>query len=396
MEFNMKKLLVFILGLFILTMLSSNNAYSQSLAELKKQKAKIEKEIKYLNDLIKKGEKHRSVSLGKLSALDRKIHVRGKLINNLEREINLNNNILKKNKSEVERLKNNIEFLKKQYANVIYYSWKNRAPQNKLIFLFSSESFNQAFKRLKYFKQYSDYTIKLADKIEKTNDSLLVVNKSLDKVIKEKSSLLKNHNDEKLVLFKEKQSYKGLLSKLQRQESKIRRKLQKQIKYQNRLAAEIRRIIASKNKRRKITTIDKQLAQNFALNKGKLPWPTSSGYISSTYGLHAHPVSKRTKVRNDGIDITTKENCSCLSVFKGVVSEVFNFPGLNNIVMVRHGSYLTVYANLKEVFVRKGEKLKTGQPIGKIFTDPDDKKTVLKFQVWKESNKMNPQKWLRR
>ncbi len=389
----MKKLLVFIL--FILTIFFENNVNAQSLAELKKQKEEIEKEIKYLNDLIKKGEKNRNTSLGKLSALDRKIYVRHKLINNLEKEINLNNDLLKKNKDEVNRLTDNVIFLKNQYANVIYYSWKNRAPENKLIFLFSSESFNQAFKRLKYFKQYSDYTIKLSNKIERTNDSLIVVNNNLNKIIKDKSDLLEAHNAEKLVLFKEKESYKKLLKDLQSQEGKIRRKLEKQIKYQNKLSAEIKRIINLKNKNRKVTTVDKNLAKNFELNKGKLPWPTSSGYISSTFGLHAHPVSKRTKIRNDGIDITTKENGSCLSVFNGTVSEVFNFPGLNNIVMVRHGSFLTVYANLKTVFVRKGDNLKTGQPIGKIFTDPDDKKTVLKFQLWKESQKMDPQKWLR-
>jgi len=392
----MKKIIVLIIGLVLTILVFSYTVSAQSLKELKNQKAKIEAEIKYLNELIKKGSKHRNVSLSKLSALDRKIKVREKLILNLRKEVDFNNRLFSKNKKEVLRLKDKLVFLKKQYASVIYYSWKNRAPENKLIFLFSSDNFNQAFKRLKYFKQYSFYTVKLSENIKRTNDSLLLVNSNLTKVINQKNLLLNSHSTEKLVLAKEKLGYKSLISELKKQERKIKRKLDKQLKYQSKLVAEIRRIIKANSLKLKTIVSDINLARKFSLNKGKLPWPTRSGFISSTYGLHTHPVSKRTKFRNDGIDITTKENSSCLSVFTGVVSEVFNFPGLNNIVMVRHGSFLTVYANLKDVFVRKGDTIKTGQAIGKIFTDPDDKKTVLKFQVWKESQKMNPQLWLSR
>ena len=238
--------------------------------------------------------------------------------------------------------------------------------------------------------------MKLAENINKTNDSLINVNSDLIKIIDKKNVLLNTHSKEKLVLAQEKLGYKSLISKLKNQERSIKRKLDKQLKYQSRLVAEIERIIKENSLRSKVTASDINLAREFSSNRGKLPWPTQSGFVSSAYGLHAHPVSKRTKIRNDGIDITTNENSSCLSVFSGVVSEVFNFPGLNNIIMVRHGSYLTVYANLKDVYVRKGDVIKTGQIIGKIFTDPDDKKTVLKFQVWKESQKMNPQDWLSR
>ncbi len=392
----MKKLVVFISWLVLTILFSSFTLSAQSLNELKNKKDKIESEIKYLNELIEKGSKSRSVSLNKLSVLNRKIEVREELIINLKNEIDYYNLLLSNNKTEVSRLKEKLRFLNKQYASVIYYSWKNRVPENKLIFLFSSENFNQAYKRLKYFKQYSYYSMKLAENINKTNDSLINVNSDLIKIIDKKNVLLNSHSKEKLVLAQEKLGYKSLISKLKNQERSIKRKLDKQLKYQSRLVAEIERIIKENSLRSKVTASDINLAREFSSNRGKLPWPTQSGFVSSAYGLHAHPVSKRTKIRNDGIDITTNENSSCLSVFSGVVSEVFNFPGLNNIIMVRHGSYLTVYANLKDVYVRKGDVIKTGQIIGKIFTDPDDKKTVLKFQVWKESQKMNPQDWLSR
>lgn len=389
----MKKLITVVITLFCLFIVT-DTAFTQSLNDLKVKKQKIEKEIIFLNSLIKKNEQKRVTSLSKLSLLNRKIEVREELINTLNAEVKYNSNLYDNNVKEVNKLSGRMEVLSKEYASILYYSWKNKTTDNKLVFILASKDINQAYKRIKYFKQFSSYTLRLSRDIENLKDSLSKVNNSLKEIIQSKNKLLSSYRKEKLNLANEKQSYRHLVNQLERKKRNYSKELARQKRQNDRLQREIRKVIELNRRKAKRTAGYLKLAKQFASNKGKLPWPVSSGFISSTFGLHPHPISKRAKVRNDGIDITTSENAACLCVFEGVVSEVFNFPGLNNIIMVRHGSYLTVYANLKDVTVSKGDRVKTGQPIGIIYTDPDDNKTVLKFQLWHENNKMNPQYWL--
>lgn len=213
--------------------------------------------------------------------------------------------------------------------------------------------------------------------------------------LKNKEVLVKSINDEKLALAREKQKYSNYISQLNLKEQDLKKKLSNQLKIQSKLEIRIKEVIALEAKSlKKRTQTDINLSKDFTKNRGKLPWPTKTGFISSNFGVHSHPVAKKTKVRNDGIDITTEPNSDCYSIFSGTVSEVFNFPGLNNIVMIRHGEYLTVYANLSKVYVRKGESINTSHRIGKIYTDTEEKRTILKFQIWKNSLKQNPVNWL--
>lgn len=376
---------------------SFSNANSQSISRLRANKKKIEKEIVFLNKLIKASSKNKKITINKLILVNKQIDNRKRLINNIEKEVEFLGSNISTNKNSISNSSIKLRTLKKQYATIIYNYWLHKVNRNKFIFLLSSYDFNQAFTRLKYLKQYAEYTEKLSSKIVKLQTQLRHKNINLSKQYSEKKSLIESLVNEKLSLANEKQDFNKYINSLSSQQKKLKQKLSKQLKAQNKLNAKIKYLIKLEaKKKRNRSANDKVLSKSFAKNKGRLPWPTKSGFISSKFGVHRHPVAKRTKVRNDGIDITTNPNSKCLVVFNGKISEVFNFPGLNNIIMVRHGDYLTVYANIAKVFVRKGDIVKTGQVLGTIFTDGSEHKTVLKFQLWKNSLKQNPAIWLRK
>lgn len=381
--------------IIILLLFSFNSASSQSIKKLRANKKKIEKEITYLNKLILSSSKNKKITVNKLVLVTKQIDNRERLITNIEQESNSLSNSIATNKHSIVVSNKKLESLKELYAAIIYNSWLHKSVKNKFIFLMSSYDFNQAYIRIKYLKQYSDYTERLAKQIVSLKKSLANSNLRLSKQYKEKQLIANNLTNEKLSLAKEKTKHSRYISSLSSKQKKLKQKLNRQLKAQSKLTARIKYLIKLEaKKKRKRSSGDKVLSKNFAKNKGKLPWPTKSGFISSGFGVHQHPVAKRTKVRNDGIDITTDANADCFAVFSGVISEVFNFPGLNNIIMLRHGDYLTVYANISKVYVRKGDKIKTGQAIGMIYTDSSERKTVLKFQLWKNSLKQNPSRWL--
>jgi len=384
----------YVIIVFVMIITCSNTC-GQSLNKLRANKKKIEKEINYLNKLLKTGEKDKKVTLNKIVIVNRQIHNRERLILNIEKEVKTFEVDIKANKHVINDYSLKLSNLNRQYSSIIYNSWLHKSRKNKLIFILSSYDFNQAYLRLKYLRQYSYYTQKLVGDISNLKGELIKQNADLKAKLLQKEQLAKLISNEKLSLAREKQKHNRYFSTLSAKEKSLKKKLKKQLRAQAKLSSKIKRIIKLEaNKKRRRSLSENNLSRDFAKNKGKLPWPTHSGFISSKYGVHPHPVAKRTKVRNDGIDITTEKESKCYSVFNGKVSEVFNFPGLNNILMIRHGEYLTVYANLLKVFVRKGESVKTGQSVGLIYTDPDEKKTVLKFQVWKNSSKQNPSRWL--
>jgi len=389
----MIKLLRYVLVTFLIFSFSFAN--SQSIKKLRENKKKIEKDIIYLNKLIKSSSRSKKITISKLVLVNNQINNRKKLIRNIERESMFLNSSIKTNKKSIHDSNIKLESLKIQYASIIYNSWLHKSNDSKFIFILSSYDFNQAFLRIKYLKQYADFTEKLAQDIQNLKNDLVTKNEFLSKQYLNKKSIAANLISEKLSLAREKDKHSKYISTLSSKQKNLKQKLSKQLKAQNRLNRKIKHLIkleAKKKKRRSVN--DRVLSKNFAKNKGRLPWPTKSGFISSRFGVHQHPVAKRTKVRNDGIDITTDPNSDCHVVFNGKISEVFNFPGLNNIIMVRHGDYLTVYANIAKVYVRKGQIVKTGQVLGLIYTDTSDRKTVLKFQLWKNSLKQNPSSWL--
>ncbi|MCK4662674.1 MAG: peptidoglycan DD-metalloendopeptidase family protein [Bacteroidales bacterium] len=381
-------------------------ANCQTKQELESKKAKNRKDIKFTNQLIKETEKSKRISYNKLVIVKNKINIRNELINNINSEIEIiDNNVLNKQNKVIE-LNIELEKLKKEYAKIIYYTYISRSNYDKIMFIFSSEDFNQAYRRMKYLRQYSEYRIEQAKNIVKTKNELNNEMIELELQRAEKKELVYEKNEENEVLAKENKEQKILINELKKSEKELRKKLKNQKLIAGKLQKEIERIIAEEARKAaekagsvdgafKLTPEDKLISDNFGKNKKHLPWPTERGIVICQFGEHNHPVLKGIIVRNDGIDILTTKNAVVRSVFDGEVSTVFTIPGLNKSVIVRHGNYLTVYSNLKEVIVKTGDKITAKQTIGVIYTDvKDNNKTLLKFQIWKENLKLNPVYWL--
>ena len=375
-------------------------AFSQSRQELEKRKIENEKEISYTNELIKKTEKNKTDSFNKLLLINSKISNREKLIKDINSEINLLNANIATQHDLIETLNKDYENLKNEYAKVIMFYYKNRSHYDRIMFILASSDVNTAFKRIKYLQQYSEYRTNQVNKLLETKAEIEKQLAELENMKSDKQLLLKDQQSEANELRKEKEDQNKIIQNLENQKSELRKKLNQQIQLANELQREIEKVIAEElakaNKKGpnvfQLTPEEKKLADNFASNKKKLPWPTERGVVTGSFGENPHPVLKGIMVRNDGIDISTTDGSYIRSVFDGVVTRVFVIPGAHTTVIIRHGNYLSVYSNLSEVFVKQGDKVKTKQSIGKIFTD--EVKSVLQFQIWKENVKLNPQDWL--
>jgi len=397
---NLIVLLLFFIPFFL---------YSQLRQELEKKKKQNEQDILLTNELIAKTEKSKKSSFTKLLLLNSKIKQREDLISEIDKEISQLDFVIDQQQELISTLNADLEKLKKEYARIICFSYKNRNNYDRMMFVLASKDFNTAFKRLKYIQQYSKFRTKQAEQISEKKGQIIGGIEELEKVKKSKSELLADQQNEANSLSKEKLEQSIVIKKLNAEHSDLKKKLQNQVKLANVLQKEIERIIAEevrianeKNKKKnsnvfQMTPEEQKLAEVFVNNKKKLPWPTERGVITGYFGEHPHPILKGIVVRNDGIDISTTEGTDVRAVFEGVVSRVFVLPGAHTTVIIRHGNYLSVYSNITDVIVKQGDKIKTKQILGKVYTDKeDDNKTILQFQIWRESEKMDPKDWLAR
>lgn len=404
LRFSSKKILLYLSFLLIFI---SVEAFSQTkVSSLKKRKQQNEKDIAYTSTLLKNTLKNKEVSLSRLNLLNQRIKARQALIKSIEGEVSYIGKQINSINKEIKKLEDDLFKLKKQYAKVIVYAHKQKNSYEKLLFLLSSKDFNQAYKRYKYLQQFSEYSrkqgITIGEKRSELNEKAIV----LKKVKAEKVDLLSEKNTENIRLSSEKSQQSALVKKLKKKERQLRDDLRKQKRYAQKLEKEIQKIIenqaklANKSKsgsgKYGLTPEDKVLSETFGSNKGKLPWPTKTGFISEKFGEHAHAVLKHVRVRNDGVNITTDTNSDCRSIFKGEVTHILSMPGLNNVIIIRHGEYFSVYSNLATVNVKKGDIVFSKEKIGTVYTDKSKNETVLKFQLWKGSTKLNPALWLYR
>ena len=375
-------------------------------AQLQTEKSKLENEIKYTNKLLDQTKKSKQSSINHLVILREKISSREKLIATINQEINTVNKQIALNNEILKNLTNDLKNLKDEYARMIYYAYKNRNSYDRLMFVFSSKDFNQAYQRLKYFQQYTAYRETQAELIEKTQKEINRTIENLEKYKSEKLTLLRLKEQELNELASERSQQNKTVKDLNAKEKELLSALKKKEKAAKRLQKEIEKIIAeeirlaAKKLGKKgtstfaLTPEEMQLSANFESNKGMLPWPLERGIISSTFGEHAHPVLKNVKTKNNGIDILTDRNSKTRTIFSGVVTRVMSIPNYNYVIMIRHGEFLSVYSNLDEVYVQKGDKVKIRQEIGRIHTDANESKTELHFELWKGKTLLNPAGWL--
>ena len=437
--------------LFFSLLLTMGALQAQTVKELEQQRKQALQNLEMTSKMLKETKKSQKSSLNKLTIISKNINERKTLIKNIGTEIGkLDQQIGLLNQEKV-RLEGNLKALKADYARLVEEAHINRSLYAKIMFVLSAKSFDQSYRRLRYLQEFSDYRKQQVYKIqgikvqiEHKNDSLLVHKTTKVQVVKQKETEAKN-------LTKDEQKEKVLLTDLQKKEAKLRADLKIQQKKAAELNNKIERLIAEeirKAEAKRAAAEKKRLAEehatekkraadevkvtkpgskkepkptpevskpvtnpsvslltkeetlisgNFERNQGRLPWPTSNGFISGHFGIHEHPVLKHVTTNNKGIYVQTPVGSSARAVFEGVVTQRFSIPGSNNAVIIQHGNYRTVYANLTQIFVKEGDHVTAKQAIGKIYTDDErDNKTELYFQVWNGKTLQNPESWIAR
>lgn len=404
MKFTIWRLLKFFFFFFF--SFFSSESFAQSLEQLRREKEKTASEIEYINNLLKETNSNAKASLNRLAVLERQIKLQDGLINNISGEIGYLDASIQRNIQHLDSLNIEITVVKLKYASMIRYASRNQNSNNQLLFLLSAQDFNQAYKRFVYLRQYADYRRKQADRIDELKKSITYQLLEFNKRKEEKKNLLDSKVNQTRIIERQRRQQSDVYSELQQKEKDLKKKLENQRKAELKLQQEIERVIADEAKKsnRKnskdtgfaLTSEEKVLSGDFNNNRGKFPWPVQRGLITDHFGEHPHAVLKYVLVRNSGIDITTQANEKARAIFKGEVTKVVAIPGGNMAVIIRHGNYLTVYSNLSEVFVKADQKVEIKQEIGAIFSDTaDDNKTVLKFQIWRENTKLDPEEWLK-
>ena len=392
----------FLLLIFSIIPLNAQN-YEARQKKLEAQKISLTKEISQINSLILDSRKKSKNLANELEDIQLKISVRDKLININNSQLNNLTNIIYNQSEKLSDLEKDLIRLKDEYEKIIYSSYKKKSTQMKLMFLFASENINQAFKRFQYFKQYSKYRKKQADKIVLIQTQISQTIDSLQIRKNNKQNIIDENREVKETLTKEKKLqntlFKNLLKNQKNYALEINEKEKQTRLIDNEIQKLIRLAIAESNKNNNSTNFaltpeGRLISTNFQANKGRLPWPLKQGVVVRRFGTQPHPVVRTTTINSNGISLATSPNSVAYSVFDGEVLSVYGFSGGNPGVLIRHGKYISNYQNLSSIFVKKGDKINANDEIGIVFTNESTGKTVLKFNIFNELKPENPTIWL--
>ncbi|HVG17063.1 MAG TPA: peptidoglycan DD-metalloendopeptidase family protein [Chitinophagaceae bacterium] len=430
----MKNFLIFLLGSFI--SLQSFAQSAQDKAKMESERQAIQKELKEIQSVYNQVKGKRKESIGQLNLLERKVNVQGQYINNISKELKLLTNDIYTSNLELNRLQRELDTLKSQYAKSVVYAYKNKSTYDYLNFIFSSNSFNDALKRIGYLKSYRSYRQQQVANIVQTQEQIEDHKQQLLGKKTQKNSALQNQSKQLQALEDQKKEKDAVVAKLQSQEKDLQKQItarkKRDLQLKKSIAAVVRREIEiarkaaeaeAKRKRdaeeaananttgsvaakptKKATTTarpksfldlnekDVALNSNFEKNRGRLPWPVDNGFVSIPYGTSR---VGGLSMDNPGITVSTPSSgANVKAVFDGEVSSVSNL-GDGMMVMIRHGKYFSVYSNLSSVGVSKGSQIKTGQSIGRAGSDDDGSGGQIDFLLMIESRNVNPQPWLR-
>jgi len=402
MQFKFKSIFL-ISALFVSAIVLSQNKKQEG---LEARRAQIQKDIVYINALLSNTKRTENNLLIDVKDLNDKISKREELISIISNETSELGNEIYLNQLEINKNERDLEALKKDYATMIYKSYKSKSQNSRIMFLLSSETFYQGYKRFQYMKQYSSFRKNQGEEIQQ---KILEIQELTDDLVakkKQKQELLTKKQQEQTVIQKEKKEQEGLLSKVKNKENKYKRQVRQFQKEERKIEAQIDKIIrdaiAASNKNTSNTTSAtftltaeaKELASKFTANKGQLPWPVEKGYVSTYYGKQPHPIVKTATIQSNGVRITTDSGSKARAVFEGTVLSVQVLGGNLKAVLIQHGDYITVYKNLESVFVNTGDKVKTKEEIGTIFTDKITGKTILGFVLSRNVTTENPASWI--
>ncbi len=395
---------------------------ADQMEDIRRNREQTLKELDEAGRNLKSTLKKTKNSLNELKSITADIHAQKKLIGEINGELRKLNRQQQAIKDTIYLLNKDLTVKKKGYAEAVRRMSYRQTNYEELAFVFSASSLNESFRRARYLKEYSDWSKRQAEEIVKRKQQLEEMQVKLNASITERNVALKERQAEADVLKKQERIQQDLVTRLKKQEKKLRREIEKKNKAAKELERKLEKLIAEEQRKAaararkeekqegsdslkeegqsyqgyKMPKADIALAGSFVKNKGNLPPPLSSRYkVVDHYGVQQHPNLPNVKVDNHGVNIETVTGTKARSVFEGVVACVFVVPGYNSAVMVRHGNYFTLYVNLDKVYVKEGDKVKTGQDLGRIYSDPEDgNRTILTFQVWKEQTKLNPELWV--
>lgn len=385
---------------------------AQGRKSLENKRAGLIEEISATTKLLGQTTNNKAATLDRYVTLQRQIQTRRELIRTLQEELDLTHGNIDRTKEVVQSLESDIKRLQQEYAMMARSAYRQKISNSTLLFIFSADSFNQAFKRWQYLRQYDQYRKKQAKLIIETKNTLTQKMIQLEERIADKEQLLADQEDQTNLLNKELDAKASLLKTLQNDEARLKKALnEKRIAHQK-LNDAIEKVIqeevlAERKKARSAEALRNNknltptktpetniLTTGFYQNKGRLPWPVTNGIVTSYFGKQPHPTLKKIEITNNGIDIRTDLNAEVRAVYDGVVVGKQFVPGYDYMVIIQHGNYYTVYSNLKEVFVKKNDKLKIRQTIGRAAVNPKSNVSEVHFEVWKEKERMNPLSWI--
>lgn len=398
--------IIFFLGL----LLCGSFAFSQNnkQKQLETRRQELRSEIQKINELRAENKSKQKSQISLIEDFNYKISVLSNLIKVTNQQANLLTRKINSNQKKITALRDELMALKNDYAAMIVKSYKSKNKQSRIMFLLSSDDFKQAYKRLQYIKQYSDYQKQQGETIKSKTFELQAINRSLQDQKEDKKRLISDNKVIQKSLKSERRQHEVLMKSIKNNLSLYASQIKKKHREANRIDREIDRIIkvaiARSNKKagKKVTSSkgftltaeEKVLASNFIANKGKLPWPVERGIVRLGYGTQRHPIDRSLTIKSNGVRIATQKGAKVRAIFNGEVSEILKMKNVNPIVMIRHGSYLTIYKNLSRVHVKKGDKVSTKQVIGEVFTNPSNGETILSFILSKGMNTENPASWI--
>ena len=430
--------LLFVIGILGLFCMPSMAQSTRKIRELEKQHAELQKQISQSESLLQSTKKDVKSQLSNLTLLSGQIDERKKYIATIENDVNVIQREVDRLQVELNTLKKELADKKDNYEQSVKYLYHNRSIQEKLMFIFSADNLNQMYRRMRYVRQYADYQRMQGLEVERKQRQVRDKQKVLVASREAKRKLLEAGQAEKVKLEAQEKERKGLLASLQKKQRTIQGEINQKRRSADKLNAQIDKLIAieiekarkraeeearrkataenGRNKKEgtnskapakgqnmpsskmgefKIDSEDRRLSSVFEQNKGKLPIPITGAYmIVGHYGQYQVDGLRNVRLDNKGVDIRGKQGAQARAIFNGEVSAIFQYNGLSN-VLIRHGSYISVYCNLQSVLVHKGSKVNTRDVIGQVHTDKEDN-TILHFQLRKETAKLNPEIWLQR
>ena len=396
------------IALIVLLSLGEARAQSTEQEQLQAKREALQKEIEEINRLLFAEKQQRGNILEQMEALDKKINVRQELIDVTNKQSNLLNQKINANIERISRLKKELQERKDEYAKLIQKSYRSKTQQSRLMFLLSSKDFAQAMKRLQYIKQYTDYRKSQGVAILAKTDEISQRNLELTEQRKRADRLIASNKRAKAEMMKEMKAQKELLATIRKNESEYTAQVQKKKKETKKIDRQIEAliraaIVASNEKAGKksvgsnkfvLTPEATLVADNFEASKGRLIWPVDKGFKSQGFGIYEDAVYPGIKHENNGVIITTEEGTRARAIFEGEVIAILSVPGGNKGVTIRHGNYISAYYNLSVLFVEKGDRVTAKMELGRIATNRFNGQTRLKFYLYEDTEKLNPEEWV--